>query len=171
MDRMPLPRRVRTLAQGNTMLEILKMFLDRSVGIFSQYDYHFWGIGQLTIEGLTCRDRICPNDQSVPPNTTACIDPPDATQEVLFGRNGANAVLFNPVYWFDGAYTPTASEREIKSINWFQGDQTNNWVWEPVSNGDQPPTAGRSYCYSYADPTTGVEASFVGDGTNCKYQP
>ena len=155
------------------MLEILKMFLDRSVGIFSQYDYHFWGIGRLTIEGLTCRDRICPNDQSIPANTKACIDPPapDATQEEYFGRNGANAVLFNPVYWFDGAYTPTASEREIKSIDWFQGDQTNNWVWEPVSNGDQPPTAGRSYCYSYADPTTGVEASFVGDGTNCISQP
>ncbi|MCH2184291.1 hypothetical protein MK280_00300 [Myxococcota bacterium] len=39
----------------------------RCVGIY--------GIGQLTIEGLTCQDRICPNDQSIPANTKYISEP------------------------------------------------------------------------------------------------
>ena len=133
---------------------------------FYQYGQCFavYGIGELTVDGLSCWDRRCeelPSD----PNVVPCLPSPAVNNGSVFnGRNGAHAVIFNDSGWYEGSYTNNPNDITINGLSWFSWEENGGTSsWTSVQNFQTPPSggnpAGRTYCYSQSG-----DAKFTGSG-------
>ena len=123
-----------------------------------------YGIGQLTVDGLSCWDRRCEEPPS-DPNVVPCLASPAVNiGSGDNGRNGAHAVIFNDRGWFDGRYTNNPNNITINGLSWFSWEENGGTSsWTSVQNFQTPPSGGnpvgRTYCYSQSG-----EAKFTGSG-------
>ncbi|MAJ61719.1 MAG: hypothetical protein CBC48_18420, partial [bacterium TMED88] len=133
---------------------------------FYQYGQCFavYGIGELTVDGLSCWDRRCEEPPS-DPNVVPCLPSPAVNNGSVFnGRNGAHAVIFNDSGWYEGSYTNNPNDITINGLSWFSWEENGGTSsWTSVQNFQTPPSggnpAGRTYCYSQSG-----DAKFTGSG-------